>query len=59
MLGTGAAMGAEWPGLGGLVGGWTSLTRSSPNESYLLSDSRNCSVTLYLVVPVLFLSQGI
>ena len=28
------------PGLGGLVGGWARLTKSSPNESDLLSDSR-------------------
>ena len=27
------------PGLGGLVGGWARLTRSSPDESDLLSDS--------------------
>ena len=27
------------PGLGGLVGGWARLTRSSPNESDSLSDS--------------------
>ena len=27
------------PGLGGLVGGWARLTKSSPNESDLLSDS--------------------
>ena len=31
--------GADWPGLGGLVGGWARLTRSSPDESDLLSDS--------------------
>ena len=30
---------AVWPGVGGLVGGWARLTRSSPNESDLLSDS--------------------
>ena len=35
------AGGADQPGLGGLVGGWASLTRSSPNESDLLSDSEN------------------
>ena len=28
----------DWPGLGDLVGGWASLTRSSPNVSDLLSD---------------------
>ena len=27
------------PGLGGLVGGWARLTKSSPNESDSLSDS--------------------
>ena len=27
------------PGVGGLVGGWARLTRSSPDESDLLSDS--------------------
>ena len=27
------------PGLGGLMGGWARLTRSSPNESDSLSDS--------------------
>ena len=32
---------ADWLGLGGLVGGWTSLTRSSPDELDSLSDSRN------------------
>ena len=30
---------ADRPGLGGLVGGWARLTRSSPDESDLLSDS--------------------
>ena len=30
---------ADRPGLGGLVGGWARLTRSSPNESDSLSDS--------------------
>ena len=30
---------ADWPGLGGLVGGWASLTRSSPDESDSLLDS--------------------
>ena len=30
---------ADRPGLGGLMGGWARLTRSSPNESDLLSDS--------------------
>ena len=30
---------AVWPGVGGLVGGWARLTRSSPNESDSLSDS--------------------
>ena len=30
---------ADWPGLGGLVGGWASLTKSSPNESDSLSNS--------------------
>ena len=30
---------ADWPGLGGLVGGWARLTRSSPNESDSLSNS--------------------
>ena len=29
------------PGLGGLAGGWARLTKSSPNESDLLSDSGN------------------
>ena len=29
---------ANWPGLGGLVGGWASLTRSSPRVSDLLSN---------------------
>ena len=28
------------PGLGGLAGDWARLTRSSPDESDLLSDSR-------------------
>ena len=28
----------DWPGLGGLVGGWASLTRSSPSESDSMSD---------------------
>ena len=36
-----ATVDADWPGLGGLVGGWTSLTRSSPDELDSLSDSRN------------------
>ena len=31
----------DWPGLGGLVGGWTSLTKYNPDESDLPSDSRN------------------
>ena len=31
---------ANWPGLSGLVGGWARLTKSSPNESDSLSDSR-------------------
>ena len=31
----------DQPGLGGLVGGWTSLTRFNPDESESLSDSRN------------------
>ena len=30
----------DWPGLSGLVGGWTSLTRSNPDESDSLSNSR-------------------
>ena len=30
---------AGWPGLGGLVGAWARLTRSSPDESDSLSDS--------------------
>ena len=30
---------ADCPGLGGLVGGWARLTRSSPDESDSLSDS--------------------
>ena len=30
---------ADRPGLGGLVGGWARLTRSSPDESESLSDS--------------------
>ena len=30
----------DWPGLGGLVGGWINLTRSNPDESDSLSDSR-------------------
>ena len=30
---------ADLPGLGGLCGRWARLTRSSPNESDLLSDS--------------------
>ena len=30
---------AGWPGLGGLVGGWDRLTKSSPDESDSLSDS--------------------
>ena len=30
---------ADRPGLGGLVRGWARLTRSSPDESDLLSDS--------------------
>ena len=40
-IGAVTAVGADWPGLGGLVGGWTSLTRSSPDESDSLSDLRN------------------
>ena len=40
-LGAGTAVVAGWPGLGGLVGGWTNLTRSSPDESDSLSDSWN------------------
>ena len=35
------AAGVGQPGLGGLVGGWTSLTKSNPDKSDLLSDSRN------------------
>ena len=30
---------AVWPGIGGSVGGWARLTRSSPDESDSLSDS--------------------
>ena len=30
---------ADWPGIGGPVGGWARLTGSSPNESDSLSDS--------------------
>ena len=30
---------AVWCGVGGLVGGWARVTRSSPNESDSLSDS--------------------
>ena len=33
------AWGGGKSGLGGLVGGWARLTKSSPNESDLLSDS--------------------
>ena len=32
---------ADKPGLCGLVGGWARLTKSSPDESDLLSDSGN------------------
>ena len=31
----------DQPGLGGLVGGWTSLTKSNPDESDSLFDLRN------------------
>ena len=31
-------LGADWPGLGGLVGGWARMTRSSPELSDSLSD---------------------
>ena len=30
---------ADWPGIGGPVGGWARLTGSSPDESNSLSDS--------------------
>ena len=35
----GVALGAVWPGIGGPLGDWSRLTRSSPDESDSLSDS--------------------
>ena len=43
----------DWSGLGGLVGGWARLTKSSPNES------GGYSMVLKLTVSTSFLSQGI
>ena len=41
LLGPVTAGCVDQPGLGGLVGCWISLTKSNPDESDLLSDSRN------------------
>ena len=48
---------ADWPGLGGLVGGWARLTRSSPDESDSLSEFGGHSMMPELVVPTSFLLQ--
>ena len=47
------------PGIGGLVGGWARLTKSSPNESDSLSDSGGHTMVPELIVSTLFLLQGI
>ena len=45
------------PGLCGLVGGWSRLTKSSPNESDSL-EFGGCSMTPESTVLILVLSQG-